>query len=86
MIGSIKDTKRATLAATVTMSGNVLSSTSQFKGKKWSPMLAPKPTCCSKKAWMDEYMMDLWIDKCLDPLKYTFSPSIVTLLVLDSVL
>ena len=37
-----------------------------------------------KKAWMDESMMRLWIEKCLSPWKNTLPQNCVPLLILDS--
>ena len=89
---STSDTKRATLAATVTMSGDLLPPFLIFKGAE-NGRIATKelPTypemCCyamQKKAWMDEAMMMKWIDVCLKPWKNTLPPMVVPLLILDS--
>ena len=71
MHASTSETKRATLAATVTMSGQLLLPLLIFKGqqngqiaKKEIPTLPPIRICgVQKKAWMDESMMSLWIEK-----------------------
>jgi hypothetical protein len=36
------------------------------------------------KAWMDESMMSVWIEKCLLPWKETLPPGVTPLLILDS--
>ena len=70
---STSDTKRATLAATVTLNGNILPPFLIFKGEQ-NGRIATKelptfPEMChyamQKKAWMDEAMMMKWIDECL---------------------
>jgi hypothetical protein len=86
------DTKRATLAATVTMSGEVLLPLLIFKGAKNGRIekyeLPTLPPVClyavQKKAWMDESMMAVWIEQVLSPWKDTLPPNAVPLLILDS--
>jgi hypothetical protein len=39
---------------------------------------------CQKKAWMDEEMMNRWIDQVLVPWKMTKPPVVVPILVLDT--
>ena len=83
---------RATLAATVTMSGEVLPPLLIFKGKrngrieqKELPNLPPVcPYAVQKKAWMDVSMMNLCIEQCLSPWKDMLPPQTVPLLILDS--
>ena len=70
---STSDTKRATLAATVSGSGKLLKPFLIFKGKTdgriASKELQSFPDdcfyACQQKAWMDEKMMNLWIDLVL---------------------
>ena len=89
---SNSETKRATLAATVTMSDEVLPPLLIFKGEKNGRIekkeLPNLPPMClyavQKKAWMDESMMLLWIEQCLSPWKATLPPHTVPLLILDS--
>ena len=89
---STTETKRATLAATVTMSGQLLVPLLIFKGaangriaKKELTTFAPMAVyAVQKKAWMDESMMRLWIAKCLSPWKNTLPQNCVPLLILDS--
>ncbi len=78
---STSDTKRAMLAATVTMSGNLLPPFLIFKGEP-NGRIAKKelptfPEMChyamQKKAWMDEAMMMKWIEECLHHGKNTTS-------------
>ena len=89
---STLDTKRAMLAATVTMNGNLLPPFLIFKGEQ-NGRIATKelptfPEMChyamQKKAWMDEAMMMKWIDKCLKPWNNTLPSTAVPLLLLDS--
>ena len=89
---STTDTKIATLAATVTMSGEVLLPLLIFKGAKNGRIekneLPTLPPVClyavQKKAWMDESMMNVWIEQVLSPWKDTLPPNVVPLLILDS--
>ena len=92
MRASTTETKRATLAATVTMSGQLLIPLIIFKGvangriaKKELATFSPMAVyAVQKKAWMDESMMKYWIEKCLSPWKNTLPPNCVPLLILDS--
>ncbi len=89
---STSDTKRATLAATVTASGKLLTPFLIFKGKTdgriASKELQTYPNeciyACQEKAWMDEAMMNVWIDLVLIPWKNAWDPDVVPLLVLDA--
>ena len=89
---STSDTKRATLAATVTASGELLTPFLIFKGKTdgriASRELQTYPEeciyACQDKAWMDEPMMHKWIDLVLIPWKNSRDPSITPLLILDA--
>ena len=90
--GSTSETKRATLAATVTMSGELLPPFLIFKGAQNGriaktelgtfPEMGFYAMQC--KAWMDESMMSVWIEKCLLPWKETLPPGVTPLLILDS--
>jgi hypothetical protein len=89
---STSDTKRATLAATVTASGKLLTPFLIFKGKT-DGRIATKELqtypeeciyACQQKAWMDEAMMNVWIDLVLIPWRNTRDPDVVPLLVLDA--
>jgi hypothetical protein len=74
---STSDTKRITLAATVTASGNMLPPNLIFKGKpngciaSWEFLTFPavRKYACQDKAWMNEGMMHKWIDVVLLPWK-----------------
>jgi hypothetical protein len=89
---STTDTKRATLAAAVTGNGKLLTPMLIFKGKsdgriatsEFRTYPADGIYACQPKAWMDEKMMHIWIDKVLIPWKQSRDPNIVPLLVLDS--
>ena len=86
---STTDTKRATLAATVTMSGEVLLLLLIFKGAKMKKNKLPTlpPVCLyavQKKAWMDESMMNVWIEHVLSLWKDTLPPNVNPPLILDS--
>ena len=92
IVGSTSDTKRATLAATCTMSGKMLPPLLIFKGSQ-NGRIAQKELlkfpemgfyATQKKAWMDESMMLLWIEKCLLPWKNTLPDDTTPLLILDS--
>jgi len=89
---STSDTKRATLAATVTASGKLLPPFLIFKGKTdgriASRELQTYPVecfyACQDKAWMNETMIHRWIDLVLIPWKNSRDPSITPLLILDA--
>ena len=74
------------------MSGQLLVPLIIFKGaangciaKKELTMFAPMAVyAVQKKAWMDESMMRLWMEKCLLPWKNTLPQNCVPLLILDS--
>jgi hypothetical protein len=92
---STTDTKRATLAAAVTGSGDLLTPMLIFKGKK-DGRIATKDLknypsgclyACQAKAWMDEDKMNEWIDVVLIPWvkkRRAVNPYCVPLLLLDS--
>jgi hypothetical protein len=89
---STADTKRATLAATVTASGKLLKPMLIFKGQANGRIerneFQTYPENCvyamQPKAWMDEKMMHKWIDDVLIPWKQTRNPVVVPLLILDA--
>ncbi len=89
---STSETKRATLAATVSGSGKLLKPFLIFKGKTdgriASKELQTFPAdcfyACQEKAWMDEKMMNVWIDLVLVPWKDSRKPGVVPLLILDA--
>ncbi len=89
---STSDIKRAMLAATITMNGDLLPPFLVFKGKQNGRIASKElPTfpemCCyamQKKAWMDKPTMMKWIEVCLMPWKNTLPPTVVPLLILDS--
>ncbi len=89
---STTDTKRATLAATVTASGKLLKPMLIFKGQANGRIerneFQTYPENCvyamQPKAWMDEKMMHKWIDDVLIPWKQTRNPDVVPLLILDA--
>ena len=72
---STNDTKRATVAVTITGSGAVLPSMVIFKGKPNGRIakteFANYPTThrwrCQDNAWMDEGVMIAWVDEILKP-------------------
>jgi hypothetical protein len=80
------------LAATVTASGKLLTPFLIFKDKTdgWiaGRELQTYPEeciyACQEKAWMDEAMMNIWIDLVLIPWRNTQDPEVVPLLVLDA--
>jgi hypothetical protein len=71
------DTKRVTLAATVTASGKMLPPFLIFKGKpngriamrEFSTFPSRGRYACQEKAWMDEQRMHEWVDVVLKPWK-----------------
>ncbi len=75
MQSSTSDTKRATVAVTVTASGHQLPLTVIFKGEPGGriereeiPRYPSGPLyAMQKKAWMDEAVMLQWVDKVLSP-------------------
>ena len=89
---STTDTKRAMLAATVTGSGKLLTPFLIFKGKADGRIAAkelhtyPKECiyACQEKVWMDESMMNKWINLVLIPWKISRDPRGVPLLVLNA--
>ena len=88
---STSDTKRVTLAVTVDASGTMLPPMIIFKGapngrianREFGTYPDGGHYACQKKAWMDEDMMNRWIDLVLVPWKDSKAPGIVPILVLD---
>ena len=89
---STNDTKRATLAASVTGSGKLLPPFLIFKGVN-NGRIAQKEIpsypegchyACQKKAWMDEDMMYIWIELVLIPWVQSRPACRILYLVLDS--
>jgi hypothetical protein len=74
---STTDTKRVTLAATVTASGKMLAPFLIFKGKpngriatrEFATFPSEGEYACQDKAWMDEVRMHEWVAKVLKPWK-----------------
>jgi hypothetical protein len=74
---STSDTKRVTVAATVTASGKMLPPFMIFKGaskgriatREFGTYPAGGKYACQPKAWMDEVNMHAWIDLVLKPFK-----------------
>ena len=70
---STTDTKRVTVAATVTTSGKMLTSFMIFKGapngciamREFATYPVAGKYACQSKAWMDETNINLWIDHVL---------------------
>jgi hypothetical protein len=89
---STADTKRVTLAVTIDASGKMLPPMLIFKGatngriatREFGTFPDGGHYCCQKKAWMDEKMMQKWIDLVLVPWKETTTPGVVPLLILDA--
>ena len=91
MLSSTSDTKRATVAVTVTASGHQLPLTVIFKGEPGGriereeiPQYPAGPLyVMQKKAWMDEAVMLQWVDKVLSPYINTQPVHVVLVLLLD---
>ena len=89
---STNDTKRATVAVTITGSGAVLPSMVIFKGtpngriakKEFSDYPTTHHWKCQGNAWMDEGVMIAWVDEVLKPYVATAPEHIIPLLILDS--
>ena len=89
---STHDTKRATVAVTITAAGLVLPSMVIFKGKS-DECIARKefrdyPTIhhyrCQDSAWMDEEVMIAWVNTVLKPYVANAPEDVTPLLILDS--
>ena len=89
---STNDTKRATVAVTITASGWLLPTVTIFKGAPMGRIatteFATYPDghfyACQKNAWMDERVMLLWAEKVLKPYVETAPEHVIPLLILDS--
>jgi hypothetical protein len=89
---STHDTKRATLAVTITADGTVLPLMVVFKGKpngciaktEFAAYPAPHRYCCQENAWMDKMLMLAWVDKILRPYVEMAPDDVIPLLILDS--
>jgi hypothetical protein len=88
---SMNDTKRVTVAVTITADGTLLPSTLVFKGKpdghiaKKEFSTYPKTHFykCQEAAWMDEEVMIAWVNKVLAPYVATAPDHVVPILILD---
>ena len=90
MHASTSNTKRVTLTATVDASGRMLPPMLIFKGvtngsisHEFSTYPDRGHYACQNKAWIDEDMMNRWIDQFLIPSQSEKAPDIITLLILD---
>ena len=89
---STNDTKWATAAITITVSGKMLPPLFIFKGAKNGRIVKNEfPTfdksmyyACQENAWMDKRVMLLWVEKVLKPYIESAPEGIVPLLLLDS--
>ena len=89
---STSDTKRATLALTVTASGKALIPLIVFKGKPNGQIVTREfpmypeglEYACQDNTWMDERVMLLWVGKVLKPYVEAAPDGIVPILFLDS--
>ena len=88
---STSSTMRATVAVCVTASGKMLPPVVIFKGKKGGRIKREFTRynpgafyAVQEKAWMDEKVMQFWIDKILKPYLQTAPQGVRPLLLLDS--
>ena len=89
---STNDTKRATLALTVTASGKMIQPMLIFKGTANGQIVKQDMPgwdntflyACQPNAWMDERGMLLWVDLCLKPHVATIPTGIIPIMFLDS--
>jgi hypothetical protein len=90
---STNDTKRVTVAVTITADGTVLSSTLVFKGKPNGRIMKTEFKCgayppthfykCQDAAWMDETVMIAWVNEVLAPYVATAPYHVIPILILD---
>jgi hypothetical protein len=88
----MNDTRRATVAVTITGDGTVLPSTIIFKRKndvciarsEFATYLAGHHYCCQDATEMDEHVMLAWVEEVLAPYVATAPDDIIPLLILDS--
>ena len=89
---STNDTKRATLALTVTASGKMIRPMLIFKGTANGRIVKRDMPgwdntflyACQPNAWMDKRCMLLWVDLCLKPHVATIPAGIIPIIFLDS--
>ena len=89
---STNDTKRATLALTVTASGKMIRPMLIFKGTANGRIVKRDMPgwdstflyACQPNAWMDERCMLLWVELCLKPHVATIPTGIIPIIFLDS--
>ena len=89
---STTDTKRVTLAVSVEASGRMLPPMLVFRGapnghianREFGTFPDGGHYACQKKAWMDEDMMNKWIDLVLVPWKNAKEPEIIPIIILDA--
>ena len=89
---STNDTKRATLALTVTASGKMIRPMLIFKGTANGRIVKRDIPgwdntflyACQPNAWMDERCMLLWVELCLKPHVATIPTGIIPIIFLDS--
>jgi len=89
---STSDTKRATVAVTITASGRILPAVVVFKGKRNGRIATDEfgtyPNehfyACQKNAWMDEIVMSQWVENVLAPYVAQAPEHVIPLLILDS--
>ena len=89
---STNDTKRATLALTVTASGKMIRPMLIFKGTANGRIVKRDMPgwdntflyACQSNAWMDERCMLLWVELCLKPHVATIPTGIIPIIFLDS--
>ena len=90
---STNDTKRVTMAVTITADSMLLPSTLVFKGEpngriaRMEFLSGNYPTThfykCQEAAWMDKEVMIAWVNKVLAPFVTTAPDHIVPVLILD---
>ncbi len=86
------DTKRATVALSITAAGDQLVPMVMYKGTenghiKQCKLVLHDPTCIYKtqaNAWMDERVMLRWVEDVLAPYIFLAPPGIIPLILLDS--
>lgn len=89
---STSDTKRATVAVTITASGHILPAVTVFKAAKngriekneFETYPSDHFYAAQKNAWMDEDVMLMWAEKVLKPYIKTAPDNVIPLLILDS--
>ena len=92
VLTSTNDTRRVTVAATITASGDQLTPFVIFKGSPTGRIASEQvPTYdhtsiydLQKNAWMDERVMLRWVDEVIEPYVATAPEDVVPVLLLDS--